>query len=108
MIYGGDSNKGLRANGFGIESVTWGEGEEPPADLIVHSENNTPGYHSAIAQLGGGELPLPLGVLKLKNDQATNSKSASTAMRPLRLGILAASDVHRLRQGSHLGRWLIF
>jgi 2-oxoglutarate ferredoxin oxidoreductase subunit beta len=64
LVYGKDSNKGLRANGFGIESVSWDADGAVPDDLIVHHENSDPAYHQAIAHLGGGALPLPLGVLK--------------------------------------------
>ena len=69
MIWGSKANQGLRLKGLDIETVTWPEGEAPPADLIVHDEtrpNATLAY--LLTQV---DAPLPVGVFRRTTGRPT-------------------------------------
>jgi 2-oxoglutarate ferredoxin oxidoreductase subunit beta len=64
MIYGKESNKGLRVKPgtFEIEAVTIGENGITEADLLVHDETNRT-LATILANLPRPEFPVVLGVL---------------------------------------------
>lgn len=64
LVFGAQSNKGLRLNGLTIEVVTW-EGSEQPKDLLVHdahSPNSSLAYLLASMEHPG--LPVPMGIFR--------------------------------------------
>jgi len=63
MIFGKEKNKGLRLNGFTPEVVTIGENGVEEKDLIIHNETDY-NISSMLTRLGGGDLPVALGVLR--------------------------------------------
>ncbi len=63
MIFGADSNKGLRMNGFTPEVVTLGEDGITEADILVHDETNEHIAHM-LTKLTQPEFPTPLGVFR--------------------------------------------
>lgn len=61
MVFGKESNKGIRANGFKLEVVKLG-GAYDESDLIVHDETDrTLAY--MIARMHYPEFPVPMGVI---------------------------------------------
>ena len=65
LVYGKDRTRGIRLRGMETQAVTLGQDGVTEADLFVHDEQAD---HSALAvllaQLGGGDLPLALGVFR--------------------------------------------
>ncbi|MCA8923492.1 MAG: 2-oxoacid:ferredoxin oxidoreductase subunit beta [Planctomycetes bacterium] len=62
MTFGKGGTSGLRINGFDLETVSWAEGEEVPADVVVHNasaDNSTLAY-----LLSQFDDPLPMGVFR--------------------------------------------
>ena len=69
LIWGAESNQGLRLKGLDLEVVTWAAGETPPADLVVHDEtrpNATLAY--LLTQL---DAPIPVGVFRRAEGRPT-------------------------------------
>ena len=64
LIYGKDMDKGLRLNGFEVESV--GLGDEVGADDCIqwNSGVENPGMAFTMAQATDSDLPTPIGVLR--------------------------------------------
>jgi 2-oxoglutarate ferredoxin oxidoreductase subunit beta len=64
LVFGKESNKGIRLNGLRPEAVALGNGVVE-ADLLVHDEQaEEPTLAFALAQMEYPELPVPLGVLR--------------------------------------------
>lgn len=65
LIFGKNSDKGIRLNGFKPEVVTIGENGVTESDLIVHNEvDPDPAYLYMLATMKGPELPVPVGIFK--------------------------------------------
>ena len=106
MIYGAAGNRGLRANGFGIETVTWdADGRSTIDDLLLRDlDTARQPITKLLAQLEGGPMPLPLGVLKSEERptyerQVQEQRNDAVAKRWRHV---AQRHVHRLRQSRDL------
>jgi 2-oxoglutarate ferredoxin oxidoreductase subunit beta len=65
LVYGKDRDRGIRLRGLHAETVALGEGGAAPADLLVHDERaEDAALAFLLAQLGGDDSPLPLGVFR--------------------------------------------
>lgn len=62
ITFGAGGRKGIRLRGFAPEVVTWGEGEAPPADLVVHDAHAASSAPSFL--LADLEAPMVMGVLR--------------------------------------------
>lgn len=65
LVFGKDSDKGIRMNGLTPEVVSLSDGEYSEADLMVHDEkaNNT-GLAYFLSQMPHPEFPVPMGVFR--------------------------------------------
>ena len=94
MVYGKESNRGIRMRGMQAEVVTLGENGVTEADLLVHDEKAD---HSALAfllsQFEAPAYPVPLGVfraLETPTYQERNADQAEDARRTKGRGDLAS------------------
>jgi len=65
MIFGAESNKGIRLNGLKLEIVTIGEDGVTEADVLVHDayeKDNT--LHGLLIQMSAPEFPVAFGVIR--------------------------------------------
>ncbi len=66
MLFGADSNKGIRLNGLDLEVVTLGENGISEEDILVHdAENPNPSLQFMLSNL---KSPLALGVIRKVKD----------------------------------------
>ena len=64
MVFGKESNRGVRLNGVAPEVVELGDGVSE-SDLLVHDENAvSPTLAYLLSQLDYPEFPVPLGVFR--------------------------------------------
>jgi 2-oxoglutarate ferredoxin oxidoreductase subunit beta len=61
IVYGAQKNKGVRVRGLALETVTWGAGEPPPADLVVHDLTAPGSYAYQLTEL---DTPMAVGVFR--------------------------------------------
>lgn len=81
MIFGKESNKGLRANGFNLEVVTIGENGVTEDDILIHDAHDpNPTVHQMLVRL---EAPVVMGVIR-KVNAVTLGESIDTQMRRVR------------------------
>jgi len=65
LIFGKDSNRGIRLNGLDPEKVTIGAGGADMSEILVHDCNHSsPLYTQMLAQMGFPHYPTPMGVLR--------------------------------------------
>lgn len=65
LVYGRNRDRGIRLRGLKIEAVSLREGGQDQADLLVHDDkSDETALAFLLAQLGGEESPLALGVLR--------------------------------------------
>jgi len=79
MIFGAESNKGLRLNGIKLEVVTIGVNGITEKDILVHDETMAnPTLHYMLARMRLPELPIAMGVIRNVNknvyDQALHQQ----------------------------------
>ncbi len=79
MIFGAESNKGLRMNGTRIEVVELGGGITE-ADLLVHDETDR-GLAFLLTELAHPEFPEPLGVIYASDDHQTYERVVEEQVR---------------------------
>ncbi len=79
MIFGAESNKGLRMNGTRIEVVELGNGITE-ADLLVHDETDR-GLAFLLTELAYPEFPEPLGVIYASDDHQTYERVVEEQVR---------------------------
>lgn len=63
LIFGKDSNKGIRFNGFNAEIFDVTEDNKDQA-IVHNTEESNPAYAYALAQLQSPDFPTPIGVFK--------------------------------------------
>lgn len=81
MIFGKESNKGLRANGFSLEVVTIGENGVTEDDILIHDAHDpNPTVHQMLVRL---EAPVVMGVIR-KVNAVTLGESIDTQMKRVR------------------------
>lgn len=81
MIFGKESNKGLRAYGFNLEVVTIGENGVTEDDILIHDAHDpNPTVHQMLVRL---EAPVVMGVIR-KVNAVTLGESIDTQMRRVR------------------------
>lgn len=81
MIFGKESNKGLRANGFNLEVVTIGENGVTEDDILIHDAHDpNPTVHQMLVRL---EAPVVMGVIR-KVNAVTLGESIDTQMKRVR------------------------
>ncbi|MGK5082032.1 2-oxoacid:ferredoxin oxidoreductase subunit beta [Bdellovibrionota bacterium FG-1] len=69
LIFGANRDRGIRMNGVHPEVVKVGEGGVPLSEIVVHDPGNSnAGYAFMLAEMGGGDLPVPFGVLRQVQD----------------------------------------
>jgi len=65
MIFGKNSDKGIRINGTRLEVVQLGENGITENDLLVHDQHsNDPGIHLMLAKMSYPEFPVAMGVIR--------------------------------------------
>ncbi len=65
LIFGAQSDRGIRMRDNRPEAVKIGEGGVSASDIIVHDPANpNSGYAFMLAEMGGAELPVPFGILR--------------------------------------------
>jgi 2-oxoglutarate ferredoxin oxidoreductase subunit beta len=65
LVYGTNRDRGIRLQGLKTQAVSLGEGGASRADLLVHDEQaDDAALAFLLAQLGGEDSPLALGVLR--------------------------------------------
>jgi len=65
MIFGKESNKGIRLNGLELEVVTIGENGVSEADLLVHdAHTQSPVLHTMLVRMKFPEFPVAMGVIR--------------------------------------------
>ena len=65
MIFGADSNKGIRLNGLKLEVVTIGENGITEADILVHDAYEKDNIlHGMLIQMSAPEFPVAFGVIR--------------------------------------------
>jgi len=65
MIFGKESNKGIRLNGLELEVVTIGENGVSEADLLVHdAHTQSPVLHTMLVRMKLPEFPVAMGVIR--------------------------------------------
>lgn len=81
MIFGKESNKGLRAYGFNLEVVTIGENGVTEDDILIHDAHDpNPTVHQMLVRL---EAPVVMGVIR-KVNAVTLGESIDTQMKRVR------------------------
>jgi 2-oxoglutarate ferredoxin oxidoreductase subunit beta len=65
MMFGKDRNKGLVLDGLKLKAVTIGQDGYTTGDILVHDAHEKDcTLHSMLAMMGGGDLPVALGVIR--------------------------------------------
>jgi len=65
MIYGADRNKGIKLNGFKLETVTIGENGISEGDILIHnSKEEDPTLHAMLARMRPPDYPAALGIIR--------------------------------------------
>ena len=65
MIFGKDSDKGIRLNGFELEIVKLGENGITEKDLLVHDAHNpNPAIHLMLIRMWAPEFPVAMGIIR--------------------------------------------
>ncbi len=84
LIYGKNMDKGLRLNGFEVESIDLGNGLGPDDCIHWDPSVDNPGMAFTMAQATDSDLPTPIGVLRdvrrptldsMVHDQITQAKA---------------------------------
>lgn len=99
MIFGANSDRGIRLSGLKPEVVTIGENGITENDLLVHDEtNDDPVYATMLANMKGPEFPLPVGVIR-KIERPTyeisvkdQERNAAAAKPPKLKDLLCSAD----------------
>jgi 2-oxoglutarate/2-oxoacid ferredoxin oxidoreductase subunit beta len=77
LVYGKESNRGIRLRGLQTEAVTLGEDGATAADLLVHDEAcEQSTLATLLAQLGGEGSPVALGVFRAVQTATYQDSSA--------------------------------
>jgi 2-oxoglutarate ferredoxin oxidoreductase subunit beta len=77
LVYGKESNRGIRLRGLQTEAVTLGENGATAQDLLVHDEAaDQSTLATLLAQLGGADTPVALGVFRAVQTATYQDSSA--------------------------------
>jgi 2-oxoglutarate/2-oxoacid ferredoxin oxidoreductase subunit beta len=77
MVYGADRKRGIRMRAMQAEAVTLGEDGVTEADLLVHDEKADPSALAfLLAQLGGPDVPIALGVFRAMETPTYHERNA--------------------------------
>ena len=94
LVYGQENDRGIRLNGLATETVSFGEGGAGAADLLVHDEGApTCTLATLLAQLGGPDSPLALGVFRAVQEptyQESHARQVAAAREARGRGSLAS------------------
>ena len=65
MLFGKESNKGIRLNGLKLEVVTIGDNGVKEEDILVHDAHNPdPSLHFMLVRMKPPEFPMALGIIR--------------------------------------------
>lgn len=69
LLFGKNLDKGIILKDAKPEIVKVGDGGVPLSEILVHDPaNSNPGYAFMLAQMGGGDMPVPFGTLRAIQD----------------------------------------